>query len=126
LARGYAHHILRRPQTSQKSLTEIREQEEEADRWASSAVLRAKIGPIVGAYPFILFAAYDCDAILHEQARDHPADIRRLDAVIQASIDGLDKLQLPAGTDRQTVRSNLKTLHAKLVAEIKAEISCLE
>jgi hypothetical protein len=124
MAHEYAHHLLGHVKQTNVPLAMSREYEAAADTWASDLLLKADVGPIVGAYAFLFYAAYDCDAINHEGDRTHPADIKRFEAVVRKTIDGLDRLTV-AGGSREQVRAQLESVAKGLRTEIAKHVSCL-
>lgn len=108
IAHELAHHVLGHSDTPPKSLQESREREEAADLWACKTLLRSGYMPIAGVLSLTMFYFMDQDAIKHERQRTHPAEIRRIEAMIDATLgnlslfkERLNSLDIPLETIKQ-------------------------
>jgi hypothetical protein len=91
LCHEWAHHVLGHTAGDKPSLAVSRAQEERADAWAIQRLIESEILPL-GAIP-ALYAFYmmDQNAIRHEKERTHPAELRRFDAAISATLGTWDR-----------------------------------
>lgn len=120
------HHLLGHVANPDVDLPTKRDREMKADAFASEHLIRADVGPLVGVFAMVYFAALDCNALAHEQNLIHPADIRRISAVIQETENGLDQLQIkPGGLTRDQVREMLQMLSTNLQREIGNGNGCI-
>jgi len=81
------------------------------------------VGAIPGAYAFLYYSALDCDALKHEELRTHPADIKRLQAVIEYTATNLYRLKVQG--DASFLRMQLEDLKDRLVEAVSNNIACL-
>jgi hypothetical protein len=125
-AHEVAHLLLGHVTNPAPDLQTKRDRELAADAWASEHLIRADVGPLVGVFAMVYFAALDCNALAREKDLTHPADIRRISAVISQTEAGLDRLQIkPGGLSRDEVRAMLQNLSNFLQTEIANGNGCI-
>lgn len=125
-AHEVAHHLLDHVTYPAPDLQTKRDREFVADAWASEHLIRADVEPLVGVFAMVYFAALDCDALTRERNLIHPADIRRISAVISQTAAGLDRLQIkPGSLSREQLRAMLIKLSNLLQTEIASGNGCI-
>jgi hypothetical protein len=125
-AHEVAHHLLGHIGNLTSDFEVKRKREMAADAWASEHLIRADVAPLVGVFAMVYFAALDCNALSHERNLIHPADIRRIMAVVNDTSAGLDRLQVaPGSLSRDDIRGMLQRLSTVLQREIAAGNGCI-
>jgi len=121
MAHEAAHHILGHTKdiTEDKAVRRVRE--EQADAWAVTHLLKANIWPAGGTLLLHYFYKLDEDAILHEDRREHPADLRRIRALLQATLGSVDDFR-GSTTGGRTV-NDLKRDLQKTIASLDVDIA---
>lgn len=90
LAHEIAHHILDHGYGKGMSLSDLREQEAEADTWASNALIKLGIPP-AAAFPALMYWYYlDEYSVKNEYRRTHPPDLKRIRRMLQRTLNKLD------------------------------------
>jgi hypothetical protein len=121
LAHELGHHMLGHGASAPKDLAESRQRESDADSWACGAIIRgAHAGPLVGIYALLYYAALDNYALQHEMLRSHPAELKRIDHLIDATIEGLDNetISLTGSITKETIKANLESMRSSLKTAI--------
>ena len=120
LAHELGHHLLGHGLRPPLDLTDSRAREAAADNWACDALVRVNVGPIAGVYGFLFYLALDDDALKHEGRRTHPAEVRRIDAIVDATIAGLDRLTIQSDRfNKADVEAMLRDVANKLKRAIQ-------
>lgn len=87
LAHEVAHHVLDHDYSHGMSRNRIREQEKEADAWASNALIKMGIPP-AAAFPSMMYWYYlDEFGVKSESLRTHPPDLKRIRWMLQKTIN---------------------------------------
>jgi hypothetical protein len=126
IAHEYGHWIHNDPLHPFVSLQDSRRREAAADAWACKALLKAGYMPLGGFYADSIFYFEDQDAIHHEEKRTHPAEIRRIQMVLKATLDNLDLFADRAeqsGQSLDSIRDQLKRAESQIEREITTEES---
>jgi hypothetical protein len=123
VAHEIAHHVLGHIDNPLKAndLEGSRNREEAADAWACRALLRTGYLPLGAIYALKIYYHLDQDAIAHERERTHPAELRRFEAAIDSSLEGLPlfKERIKAtGETMEGVRKALLTAKEAIRKEI--------
>jgi hypothetical protein len=125
-AHEIAHHVLDHVKKPPKSLEESRQRETAADAWACDTLVRADILPIGGILGAMMFYFFDREAIKHEELRDHPADLRRMQAVLKKTLDALEQFRERAEIREVNIdelKKQAKQWMGELTDRIKSEES---
>jgi hypothetical protein len=127
LAHEMAHHIHGDTQSPATSFEDSQKREIAADKWASETMIRGKSAPLAGCFAFLYFAALDSDALKHEKERYHPADARRLKAIIDDTIASIDDVTIDSsyGMSRQDIKDKLTAMQSELGTAIEEKRSLL-
>ncbi|MCG7537565.1 hypothetical protein [Pseudoalteromonas sp. OOF1S-7] len=91
LAHEIAHHVLHHRYGDGVSLAKIRQQEKEADEWASRVFIDLGLPP-AGAFPSHMYWYYlDQYGVKNEYRRSHPPELKRIRAMLQLTIQRFDE-----------------------------------
>jgi hypothetical protein len=125
MAHELAHHMLNHLYSTASLLSEKREQERDADKWACKLLVNSGIAPFGGVLAFLYFYVIDQNAIAKEETRTHPADITRIYLLISSTLKNIDNLQI---RNKGKVSNPLSTNEIKqslidILKEIEEEIN---
>lgn len=90
LAHEIAHHVLNHKFEKSIPLSKIREQEKEADLWASNKFIKLGIPPATAFPAFMYWYYLDEYGVKNEYRRTHPPDLKRLRSMLQKTIREFD------------------------------------
>ena len=116
LAHEIAHHVLDHAIEDGMKLSDIREQEKEADTWASNIFIKIGIPP-AAAFPANMYWYYlDEYGLKDEYRKTHPPDLKRTRWMLQKTINRFDEWNskekyFPAVPKEKTVNAYKRLLY---------------
>jgi len=105
LAHELGHHVLGHSASPTTDPQERLKREVAADKFACDTMVASDVGPLVGAFALLYYAAVDGDSTAHQENRDHPMSVFRVEALIDSEMTNLDHLTIQSGTSKAAVRT---------------------
>jgi len=121
LAHELGHHILGHTAVPTTDVEIRRQREVAADKFASDTMLASDVGPLIGGFALLYYAALDSyytalfgDAATYQKKSDHPMSVSRVEALMNSELTNLDKLTISSGISKNQVSSQLRNLAASV------------
>lgn len=123
LSHEIAHHVLNHGYERDMTLTKMREQEAEADTWASNTFIKLGLPP-ASAFPGLMYWYYlDELGVKNEYRRSHPADLNRIRAMLLKTLNNFDVWNNNTTHMAKISRKKGTNAYKKFLYEVENKIS---